>query len=54
MPPTNVDLYRKTQQLCLGIILTSINEVCDKNRITIKHGNIHDNSVRKFLSSQLE
>jgi hypothetical protein len=54
MPPTNVDLYGKTPQLLhLGIILTSINEVYNKNRIIIKYGNIHDNSVRK-LSSQLE
>jgi len=45
MPPINVDLHRKTQQLHLGIILTSINEVYDKNRIIIKCGNIHDNSV---------
>jgi hypothetical protein len=54
MPPTNVDLYRKTPWLRLGIILTSIKEVYNKNRITIKHGNIHDNSVRKLLSTQLE
>jgi len=54
MPPTYVDLHRKTQQLHLGIILTSINEVYNKKRIIIKYGNMRDNSVRKLLSSQLE
>jgi hypothetical protein len=54
MPPTNVDLHRKTQQLPLGIILTSINGVYDKNRIIIKYGNIRDDSVTKLSLSQLE
>jgi hypothetical protein len=53
MPPKNVDLHRKTQQLNLGIILTSINDVY-YNRIIIKYGNVHENSVLNLLSSQLE
>lgn len=37
MPPTNVDLHRKTQQLHLGIILTSLNEVYEDNNKVWKY-----------------